>query len=143
MQLSDVEEVCCIESESYRHPWTEFIFKRVVQGEFYCLVIVDGKQLCGYSISLILDSECHLLNLCIGSRFRRQGLANQLFDFLFQHLQNREAKLINLEVRSSNVAAIELYKGLGFNKVGIRENYYPSEIGTNSREDAILLTLTL
>jgi ribosomal-protein-alanine N-acetyltransferase len=45
---------------------------------------------------------------------------------------------ITLEVRRSNAAARELYRGKGFIDVGERKNYYESP-----REDAILMTLFL
>ena len=46
-------------------------------------------------------------------------------------------KPLTLEVRSSNIAAITLYEKFGFEKVGIRKNYYTHN---NKTEDAILMT---
>jgi len=45
-----------------------------------------------------------------------------------------------LEVRPSNLVAYKLYEKLGFNEVGIRENYYPAFAG---REDAVVLAKEL
>ncbi len=45
-----------------------------------------------------------------------------------------------LEVRPSNQVACNLYEDLGFNEVGIRENYYPAYVG---REDALVLAKEL
>ena len=42
--------------------------------------------------------------------------------------------------RSSNKTAFHVYHRLGFNEIGIRKNYYPTEKG---REDAIVLALEL
>jgi len=36
----------------------------------------------------------------------------------------KEIKQINLEVSSNNITAINLYKKYGFQKVGLRKNYY-------------------
>ena len=44
---------------------------------------------------------------------------------------------ITLEVRSSNVPAIALYRSLGFTEVGVRRNFY-----TEPREDAVIFTLS-
>jgi ribosomal-protein-alanine N-acetyltransferase len=50
---------------------------------------------------------------------------------LLEHELERGEGSWFLEVRESNVAAIALYEGLGFRRVGQRENYYrdPSESG--------------
>ena len=42
--------------------------------------------------------------------------------------------------RSSNLVAYQLYEKLGFNEVGVRENYYPAYVG---REDALILAKEL
>ena len=47
---------------------------------------------------------------------------------------------VQLEVRSSNVAARALYGSLGFSETGSRPKYYATP---DDREDAILMTLTL
>ena len=51
---------------------------------------------------------------------------------LIQLASRHGADVALLEVRPSNVAAVDLYRSLGFNEVGIRRNYYPADDG---RED--------
>jgi len=50
----------------------------------------------------------------------------------------RGARLITLEVRPSNAAAMSLYRKLGFRMMGIRKGYY-----TMPPEDAVVLGLHL
>ena len=69
---------------------------------------------------------------------RRQGLGRQLLWASLTALGDVGA--VDLEVRSSNVAARALYATLGFNETGSRPKYYTTPDG---REDAILMTLTL
>ena len=45
-----------------------------------------------------------------------------------------------LEVRPSNVAALGLYKGVDFNTIGLRRDYYAASTG---REDAIVMECLL
>jgi [ribosomal protein S18]-alanine N-acetyltransferase len=52
--------------------------------------------------------------------------------------RRRAAQISTLEVRRSNVAAITLYRALGYRQVGIRPNYY-----TDEGEDAIVMILDL
>ena len=69
---------------------------------------------------------------------RRKGLGHQLLWASLTALENVDA--VQLEVRSSNVAARALYGSLGFSETGSRPKYYATPDG---REDAILMTLTL
>jgi ribosomal-protein-alanine N-acetyltransferase len=45
----------------------------------------------------------------------------------------KEAEVLALEVRASNVAAITLYEKCGFVRTGLRQKYY------EGREDAVLM----
>ena len=46
-----------------------------------------------------------------------------------------------LEVRPSNVRAVDIYDRYGFAEIGRRKNYYEATGGT--REDAIVMRLSL
>ena len=48
---------------------------------------------------------------------------------------NKNSEVVTLEVRVSNYAAQKLYSKFGFNKEGIRKNYY-----LDDREDALIMT---
>jgi len=54
--------------------------------------------------------------------------------------EERKAKTVFLEVRTSNVIAYKLHESLGFNEVGIRDGYYP---GKGGREDVIVFAKEL
>ena len=55
----------------------------------------------------------------------------------------REAgmKSVLLEVRPSNQRALNVYRHVGFEQIGIRKSYYPA--GAAAREDAIVMRLLL
>jgi ribosomal-protein-alanine N-acetyltransferase len=63
-----------------------------------------------------------------------------LLKHFMQLARRHSADIVMLEVRPSNIPAIRLYEKLGFNEIGIRQNYYPALDG---REDALLLALSL
>lgn len=67
-------------------------------------------------------------------RFRSQGIANQLLQEAITRVTD---KPLTLEVRSSNEIAIHLYEKYGFEKLGMRKNYYTHN---NKTEDAIIMT---
>ena len=79
-----------------------------------------------------------MVDLRVLASERRQGLGRQLLWGSLTALGDVGA--VELEVRSSNVAARALYKSLGFSETGLRPKYYVTPDG---REDAILMMLTL
>lgn len=50
------------------------------------------------------------------------------------------AATLLLEVRPSNVKAVELYRHFGFAQICVRRGYYPADGG---REDALVMTHAL
>ena len=59
-----------------------------------------------------------------------------LLDALLQKAQSLGANRVVLEVRLSNVEAMDMYKRRGFEEVGVCPCYYPS---FGKREDALML----
>ena len=50
-------------------------------------------------------------------------------DFIIQFCKKQNISKINLEVSSSNIIAINLYKKFDFKQVGCRKKYYNNENG--------------
>ena len=82
--------------------------------------------------------RAEMVDLRVLASERRRGLGRQLLWASLTALGDVGA--VELEVRSSNVAARALYESLGFSETGSRSNYYATADG---REDAVLMTLTL
>lgn len=82
--------------------------------------------------------RAEMVDLRVMASERRRGLGRQLLWASLTALGDVGA--VELEVRSSNVAARALYESLGFSETGSRSNYYATSDG---REDAILMTLPL
>lgn len=140
MQLTDLPDVLRNERRSYTHPWTEGIFRDCIRNGQECWLLMCSDQNVGHGILSVAAGESHLLNVCVHPDFQGHGFGRILVEHLLERARTGEASTIFLEVRPSNVAACELYDKLGFNEVGIRENYYPSNIG---REDALVLAKEL
>jgi ribosomal-protein-alanine acetyltransferase len=85
--------------------------------------IVVGRQ--------VLD-EAEILNLAVRQGVRRQGEGRALVRRALQQFAERQVSRVFLEVRESNAGAIAFYRGLGFEAVGSRKDYYhdPTEAAT-------------
>ena len=102
----------------------------------WCLV-KDNQPVAGIWYQCVAE-RAEMIDLRVLASERRQGLGRQLLWASLTALGDVGA--VDLEVRSSNVAARALYESLGFSETGSRSNYYNTLDG---REDAILMTLTL
>ena len=65
-------------------------------------------------------------------------MARGLFGALTALLVKRDVQTVFLEVRSSNEAALELYRALGFAESGRRKGYY-----ADPPEDALVFRIQL
>ena len=136
MQMDDVPAVMAIENQAYEFPWTEGIFNDCLRNHYHCHVYEAGNQIIAYAVMSIGVDECHLLNICVSENFRNQGIGRHVIEYMLALGHRLNMRTVFLEVRNSNSGAFSLYHKLGFNEVGIRENYYPAK---NGREDAMVL----
>ena len=136
MEKFHVSDVLSIENESYNYPWSEKIFRDCIDNNYLCRVLVLNSHVIGYSISSIVQDECHIMNLCIKNEVRSQGFGAYLLSELHNDIKKLNCRLIFLECRPSNSSALSLYINAGYNEVGLRKNYYPSP---NGHEDALML----
>ena len=140
MQLADLPDVLKNERLGYMHPWTEGVFRDCLRNGQECWLLMSSNLNVGHGILSIATGESHLLNVCVHPDFQGHGFGRILVEHVLERARAGKASTIFLEVRPSNVAACELYDKLGFNEVGIRENYYPAKVG---REDALVLAKEL
>lgn len=81
--------------------------------------------------------ELHVLNIATSGPHRRRGHARALLRAALAFAVERKVRLVLLEVRRSNAAAIGLYRSFGFVAMGLRERYY------GDQEDALEMLLRL
>ncbi len=136
----DIDIVLDIERQSNPFPWTIKNFKDCIEKGYYSLVLKEAKQVIGFAILSVSTEESHLLNIGLTALRRGQGLGRELLEKMIMAAEVMGSKKIFLEVRVSNIIAIDLYKASGFKEIGLRKNYYRIKDG---REDAILMSKSL
>jgi ribosomal-protein-alanine N-acetyltransferase len=97
--------------------------------------------LVGYFVAMKGVDEVHLLNLTVAPEYQRQGWARVMLDALALWSRRQDAQWLWLEVRVSNMRAMQVYERHGYRRVGQRKNYYPN--GPGQREDAVVMSLAL
>jgi len=88
----------------------------------------------GYGIAWIVADEIHIGNIAVRRDHRRRNIGAMLLDSLLETGRRRGCSLATLEVRRSNLAALELYVKFGFSSIAVRKGYY-----SDTREDAIVM----
>lgn len=140
MTVEDLPSVVSIESLNYNFPWSEGVFKDCFKAGYSCWVCEEIDRILGYSIVSIAVGEAHILNISVNPVEQGQGFGRKMLEHLIEVARSKKAETVFLEVRPSNTGAIALYQKLGFNEIGVRKNYYPTESG---REDALMLALQI
>ena len=131
----DIEPILAIENEAYEFPWSKGILLDCLTSSYHCYTYEVDDEIRAYIIFSIVLDEVSLLNICVAPEYQHKGYGRQLLNWLVSFVKKLNIKTLYLEVRSSNKAAIHLYESMGFNEIGIRENYYPAKKG---KEDALL-----
>jgi ribosomal-protein-alanine N-acetyltransferase len=140
MAEADLPAVMAIENAIYPFPWTLGNFRDSLAAGYSCWVYAAEGAPIGYAVLVQAVDEAHLLNLSIAAERQRQGWGGALLQRVCAGARERGARLLFLEVRPSNVGALRLYERHGFERIGLRRNYYPAPGG---REDALILGLQL
>lgn len=92
----------------------------------------------GFLLAWRAADELHLTDLGVTREARRKGLARALVRQLLSEGKQRGSRVVLLEVRASNAAALALYASLGFEELDRRARYY-----ADTGEDAVVMQLLL
>ena len=134
MIRSHLRRVTEIERAVFSDPWTRRDFARArKRNNGLCWVALVKREVAGYVVGSLIDREFHLENFAIAPCFQHEGLGQKTLQAAFDLLETK-ARVISLEVRMSNRAAIDLYKKMGFETVAIQQAYY-----AHPREDALVM----
>ena len=97
-----------------------------------------GAEPAGFALVWHAADEVHLLDLAVDPSARRRGVGRALVAAVLAYARENQARLVLLEVRRSNHAAIALYRSAGFSENGVRRGYY-----SDNGEDAALMCVEL
>jgi len=97
---------------------------------FYLLV---EDEIIGYMILWIDEDKAQINSFVIVEELRKKGYGSYFLESIMQKLTEDGVVDLTLEVRPSNLNAINLYIKSGFKQVSVRKAYY------NNGEDAFLM----
>lgn len=127
-----IKAVAEIERACFSSPWDEAALEAELNNPCsHLYVALDGEKAAGYAAVYCVCGEADIARVAVLSEYRRQGIATEL---LLKSFAENGADCAFLDVRESNAAAINLYESLGFQRIGVRNNYY-----SDPTENAILM----
>ena len=134
MQLSDLDELIKIEndifnSDAWKKKDYEYELKDNDLSRMY--VIKENNEIVAYGGLWFLFENADITTIGVKRNYWHQGYGEKMLRHLLQAAKENECEFAHLEVRVSNIKAINLYKKLGFEILRVRKGYY-----SDNNEDA-------
>ena len=137
MTTDDVDEVFQIEELVHpNHHWSKDSFYNELANKiahYYC-VKDDNNKLIGYIGIWHIFEEAHITTLAVHPDFQKMQLAQILIIRAVEGCYKDMIKFVTLEVRESNIPAINLYEKFLMKSIGVRKNYYQ-----DNNENALIM----
>jgi ribosomal-protein-alanine N-acetyltransferase len=139
MTAKDLEQIISIEKTVFTMPWSQESYSSELKNSFAHYLVADmvGKVVAYGGIWVVFE-EAHITNIAVHVDYQHQGLGKSLLKGLEQIALQKKADHIYLEVRPSNLTAINMYESLGYGQSGLRKSYYP-----DNGENAIIMSKLL
>lgn len=133
---SDLDGVIRINRECLPENYSTLFFMNLYKRFPETFIVAEiNREIVGYIMCRIetgipsfkvlgIAKKGHVISIAVLPEHHRKGIGNQLIKKATRAMVNYKAKECYLEVRESNLPAIQLYKKLGFEVVRSIRNYY-------------------
>jgi len=132
MQHSDLSVVLEIEQQLFpTDSWTKELFLgelAEVPTTRSVVVLEENNEVIGYAALRFIGREGDINTIAIAPAHQRKGLGSKLLNWLMETAKELGVRQLFLDVRADNLAAIEMYKATGFERIDIRRNYYDHSV---------------
>ncbi|MGO9450061.1 MAG: ribosomal protein S18-alanine N-acetyltransferase [Candidatus Binataceae bacterium] len=138
----DLLRIVEIEQLAFPSPWSLSAFRRELTLPFSRLMVAVSEEdqsgpISGFLVRWLVADECHVLNVAVHPDHRRFGIGGELLASAIDEAKEKQAEVVTLEVRRSNLPARCLYRKFDFEERRLRRHYYGPD------EDAIVMELRL
>lgn len=125
LKKEDLQQVYLINKENFTtDAWTMEGFERELSLHYSRSYVMEIKdEIVGYAILWILSSEANIMTFAVKKDLWGKGLGKYLLNQVIQDIKPFVNRVL-LDVRVSNLRAINLYKSAGFKVLGVRYRYY-------------------
>ena len=147
--LDDLDTIYKNEVACYQFPWSKIMLKQGLVDQIrlsehltdnknnLAFLMFKESTIIGHMFIQKIADEIHLHNVCILPENQMRNFGQNWIDFLKSISIHLKVNQVLLEVRKSNIKAINLYQKNNFKKIGSRKKYYRNEFG-KPQEDALV-----
>ena len=136
-KIHDLSEILKIERMSFEYPWSEDTFLALFSVLFTKKFIIKNNEdkILGFLIYNEIFEEFHILNIAVHKEAQGKGIGTKLLNFIIEKARKQNDAYIFLEVRTTNISAINLYKKFNFEILETKKAYY------ENGDDAFIMLL--
>lgn len=135
MTSDHIPEIARLEIACFSSPWSEKSLAEELENDNSHFLVAVSENVLGYIGVQEICGEAYVTNVAVFDEYRKSGVGRALLQAACNGAKGRSCSFITLEVRESNSPAISLYESEGFDRVGVRKNFYSSPT-----ENAVLFT---
>jgi tRNA threonylcarbamoyladenosine biosynthesis protein TsaB len=137
VSLSAAPLLASLHGEAFGNGWSATAFEELMRMPGAAAQIaLDLGEPSALLLTRRAADEAEIITLATRPHARRRGVARQLLERQLRELGRQGVRHVFLEVASSNMAALGLYRAMGFTETGRRKGYYQMSHGA---EDAIVM----
>ena len=109
----DVFDILSMDEKYFSNNFDEKFYLEYIKNQ-RVIVAENEKHIVGYILFNQILDEAEIYKIVVLKDFRKKQIAFKIFEFLLNELKKNNVKKIFLEVRKSNIPAINLYKKCEF-----------------------------
>ena len=129
----DVFDILSMDEKYFSNNFDEKFYLEYIKNQ-RVIVAENEKHIVGYILFNQILDEAEIYKIFVLNDFRKKQIAFKIFEFLLNELKKNNVKKIFLEVRKSNIPAINLYIKCGFIEIREIVDYY-----SNPKENGIMM----
>jgi ribosomal-protein-alanine N-acetyltransferase len=136
---ADIDAVFAIAQAAFTLPWPRDELALELSRPYSALRVLrpsPDERIAAFLNHWRLGDELQIMNVAVLPSHQRQGFARALLRDAEDAARQMRLGSIFLEVRRSNLAAIQLYESHAYVVVGVRQRYYADNL-----EDALVMKL--
>ncbi|MFC4535121.1 ribosomal protein S18-alanine N-acetyltransferase [Sphaerisporangium dianthi] len=129
MTVGDLPAVLAIERSTFPFDaWSEGMLRGELADQprtrHYIVAVADGGEVVGYAGLAAAGDQADVQTIAVSADRQRAGIGSAMLRALLDEATRRGAEAVFLEVRADNPPAQTMYERFGFERIGLRREYY-------------------